>query len=65
MKERVDVNKPGSEGYTPLCIASSRGHVEVVKLLAEMGADINTKAKAPTTVILAGGGALNLTYWRR
>ena len=35
--------------------------MEMVKLLAERGADINTKAKASTTVILAGGGALNLT----
>ena len=41
------------------------GHVEMVKLLAERGADINIKAKAPATVILAGGEALNLFYWRR
>ena len=45
----VDINKRGSEGYTPLCVAFARGHVEVVKLLLDVEADIHKAADSGCT----------------
>ncbi|TFK30361.1 ankyrin [Coprinopsis marcescibilis] len=36
-----DVNKFNDDGYTPLHLASDRGHLEIVKLLLATGADRN------------------------
>jgi uncharacterized protein len=36
----IDLNKAGDLGYTPLHIACIKGHIEIVKLLAERGADL-------------------------
>ena len=35
----------GSGGKTPLILASSKGHVDLVKFLLDNGADVNAKAK--------------------
>ena len=33
------------EGGTPLSMAAQKGHVDIVKLLAESGADLNARTK--------------------
>ena len=43
------------DGWTPLCVAAQNGHVEVVKVLQEMGADLNI-----TNKVRGGDG-----WWRR
>jgi hypothetical protein len=41
LEERGDVNARSKYGWTPLMLASSRGHVSLVSLLMEEGADVN------------------------
>lgn len=41
--ENVDVDSPNDYGRTSLSIAAGLGHVEVVKLLLEAGADVESK----------------------
>jgi len=41
------------EGIRPLIAAASEGHVDVVKLLIESGADINAKDQDETTALMA------------
>ena len=48
----ADTNKANDNGQTPLFIASYNGDVEVVKVLAESGADIN-KARYGQTPLYA------------
>ena len=41
----VDVNKVDSDyGYTPLYLAAERGHIDIVKLLINNGANISEKS---------------------
>lgn len=37
----ANANCEDNEGYTPLCIASEHGHIEVFKYLIKAGADVN------------------------
>lgn len=39
--ERIDLNKPNKKGITPLHIAASEGHVDVLRILVEAKVDIN------------------------
>ena len=45
----MDINKADDDGVTPLYIASGEGHVEVVSILVERGADINKAMNDGTT----------------
>ena len=53
LEHGADVNaraqEPGSNGWTPLHIASVFGNSEVVRLLLERGADINARAEDDST----------------
>jgi ankyrin repeat protein len=40
----LDVNVPGPDGMTPTYAASSRGHLDVVRALASLGAGVNIPA---------------------
>jgi ankyrin repeat protein len=35
------VNATTDDGVPPICVAAQNGHLEVVKVLASLGADIN------------------------
>jgi len=39
------------EGYTPLCLAVTEGHEEVIKLLLECGANVNAQGKNGKTAL--------------
>jgi ankyrin repeat protein len=41
--DRVDINRRGENGLTALHLAATQGHVEIVRLLVEHGADPNIK----------------------
>ena len=41
LNSKVDIEVRNREGSTPLYVAAKRGHLNVVKLLAEKGADVN------------------------
>lgn len=42
LENGANVNLQNNSGYTPLCCASSNGHIEVVSLLLENGAKVTT-----------------------
>ncbi|XP_044581344.1 ankyrin-1-like [Cotesia glomerata] len=42
IKKGVDVNKPGKKMWTPLHVAAKHGHSEIVKLLIQNGASVNS-----------------------
>ncbi|MCP4152398.1 MAG: hypothetical protein GY757_31965 [bacterium] len=50
----VDVNKAGKDGVTPLLMAVEEGHIEIVELLLEEGADINGKSQVKGAVVARG-----------
>jgi ankyrin repeat protein len=57
LAHRINVNQKGEDGYTPLHVACSFGHKEIVRLLLENGADIlaRTAGDLPfTTARLSG-----------
>ncbi len=41
----INVNQKGEEGYTPLHVACSHGHKDIVRLLLECGADAFVRAR--------------------
>ncbi len=41
INDRVDLNKPNTDGYTPLCFAASHGNIKLLQSLIKAGADIN------------------------
>lgn len=61
MKYKVPVNIPGAKCLsTPLHLAASRGHLEIVKLLVKHGADITSINEAGESVLhYAAAGANN------
>lgn len=44
LKIGVDINGRVQDGYTALHLAAQEGHIEVVKLLVEKGADIDLES---------------------
>lgn len=56
IEKGADVNAPDSgTGVTPLILASLRGHIEIVKLLLDNGADISATSKRGVTAVMAAG----------
>jgi ankyrin repeat protein len=53
----IDVNKAGDLGYTPLHVACSQGHAEMVRLLTNSGADVFvlSEGDTPFTTARLGG----------
>ncbi len=47
----IDVNKKNEDGWTPLHIAASKNHREIVELLIKNGADINSSGE-PSSVFI-------------
>lgn len=47
----MNINEFTIEGYTPLYLAVSNGHIEIVKLLIEYGADLDVKCHEGETVL--------------
>jgi len=55
LKLFANVNTSDKDGWTPLYIASEKGHIEVVSELLNHGANVNTAAKVGwTTLYIAG-----------
>ncbi|MGC2063517.1 MAG: ankyrin repeat domain-containing protein, partial [Thermodesulfovibrionales bacterium] len=56
LAQGFDVNKRdgGSEGFTPLIYAAQKGHIDVVRLLLNKGADVNARVISGTRVITEG-----------
>ncbi len=52
LKLKVDVNKPGAEGKTPLIISASLGETELVRQLMDAGADVNLQNPQDGTTAL-------------
>jgi ankyrin repeat protein len=40
------------EGWTPCIMAAQNGHIEVMKILLESGADVNASSKVPMLAYL-------------
>jgi ankyrin repeat protein len=51
----IDVNQTSDQGYTPLCFATQKGRIDIVRCLdEEFGTDVNKATNAgATTVLLA------------
>jgi ankyrin repeat protein len=52
-RNRRIINKKNSRNQTPLSIATSQGHIEIVKYLLENGADPNIKGSIGTPIEIA------------
>ena len=53
LERGADVNKARDDGATPLFLASHIGHVEVVRMLLEQGADIQLSWRDRTPLQIA------------
>ncbi len=47
----ADVNLPTNKNYTPLMSAAKGGHIEIVKLLLDKGADPSTRDTSGKTAL--------------
>ncbi|EGD81270.1 hypothetical protein PTSG_11307 [Salpingoeca rosetta] len=43
MEQGADINSAGSEGLMPLCVAAFWGHLPLVEMMLENGADVNVQ----------------------
>ena len=59
IEEVTNINIKDNKGETPLHIAVDKGHLEIVKLLVEKGADINARVSYPPDGKWEGGTALH------
>ena len=48
LEQGADINKAKNDGSTPLNVASYKGHVDVVRMLLEQGADIHLSWRGQT-----------------
>jgi ankyrin repeat protein len=48
-----EINHSLYEGATPLCVAISKGEIDLVKKLIEYGADVNEKSNGLTPLMIA------------
>src|SRR5262249_37698894 len=57
IRHGIDVNKAGDLGYTPLHVACMKGHMEMIQLLLENGADLFAQSDGdlPFTTARLGG----------
>ena len=49
----ADVNEKDDIGFTPLCLAASKGQIGTVKLLLDKGANVNLKTNDGSTALVA------------
>ena len=52
LKAGADLNKASNSGTTPVCIASPKGRVEVIKMLLKAGVDLNKASNSCATPTL-------------
>ena len=57
----IDINKKNKDGWTALHIAASKNRLEIVELLIENGAEVDSKGD-PSTVFIWQGGFTPLHY---
>eukprot|EP00613_Pedinella_sp_CCMP2098_P077030 CAMPEP_0171938560 /NCGR_PEP_ID=MMETSP0993-20121228/35586_1 /TAXON_ID=483369 /ORGANISM="non described non described, Strain CCMP2098" /LENGTH=178 /DNA_ID=CAMNT_0012580181 /DNA_START=134 /DNA_END=667 /DNA_ORIENTATION=+ len=50
---RAAVNQARNDGFTPLCIAVQKGHLDVVQLLLDGGAAVNQASNDGSTLLLS------------
>lgn len=59
LDRHADIEEPNDESYTPLMEAAREGHKEVVELLLDRGANVNSKIEegieTPLTLAASGG----------
>lgn len=48
-----EINRPTYEGATPLCVAISKGEIDLVKKLIGYGADVNEKSNGLSPLMMA------------
>src|SRR5258707_11046285 len=61
LKYKADNNAQNFGGWTPLHVASERGHVNVARLLLERGADVNARTTDRKSTRLNSSHA-NISY---
>ena len=62
-KSIIDIHIPNNEGYYPLHIASSKGNIEIVKILVNYGAEVNKTNKSDLTALRMVTEILYILYY--
>lgn len=57
MQGVVDPDSPNNDGMTPVFVAAENGQVDVIKTLADMGADLNTADNDGATPVCVAAGS--------